>query len=129
MALGTSDSQVKVFEISKGIQTHNFIGHRGIIVQLAFLPGNETFRLLSSGEDHTVKVWDLVLNREIAALKGNTGRATAFQFTNDLKTLFVSARDGKITLYNTQDKFKQIGQIVLKDLGVEEEEVTCMQYI
>lgn len=47
------------------------MGHRGIIVQLAFIPGNDTFRLLSSGEDHTVKVWDLILNKEIAALKGN----------------------------------------------------------
>lgn len=71
VALGTSDSQVKVFDTIKGIQTHNFMGHRGIIVQLAFIPGNDTFRLLSSGEDHTVKVWDLILNKEIAALKGN----------------------------------------------------------
>jgi WD40 repeat protein len=106
LAAGTSDSHVKVFDVVKGFQTHNFIGHRGVIVQLAFMPGAETLRLLSSGEDHTVKVWDLVLNKEVAALKGNQGRCTAFLFTNDLKTLFVSARDGKITLYNTQEKFK-----------------------
>ena len=34
LAAGTSDSQVKVFDVIKGFQTHNFIGHRGVIVQL-----------------------------------------------------------------------------------------------
>jgi WD40 repeat protein len=36
VAIGTSDSHVKVFDTVKGFQTHNFIGHRGVIVQLAF---------------------------------------------------------------------------------------------
>jgi len=65
------------------------------------MPGTDTLQLFSAGEDHTVKVWDLVLNKEIAALKGNTGRCTSIQFTNDLKTVLIAARDGKITLYNT----------------------------
>ena len=65
------------------------------------MPGVDTLKLFSAGEDHTVKVWDLVLNKEIAALKGNTGRCTAIQFTNDLKTVFIGARDSKITMYNT----------------------------
>jgi len=77
LAIGTADSQVKVFDVVKGFQTHNFIGHRGVIVQLQFMPGADTLRLLSAGEDHTVKIWDLVLNKEIAALKGNIGRCTA----------------------------------------------------
>ena len=70
------------------------------------MPGVDTLRLLSAGEDHTVKVWDLVLNKEVAALKGNIGRCTALKFTNDLKTVFVGARDGKITLYNCLERFK-----------------------
>lgn len=50
----------------------------------------------------------MVLNKEIASLKGNRGRVTSFQFTNDFKTLIVGARDGKIALYNTHDHFKLI---------------------
>ena len=38
LALGTSDSQVKVYDVAKGFQTHNFRGHRGVIVQLTFYP-------------------------------------------------------------------------------------------
>ena len=32
LAVGTSDSQVKVYDVAKGFQTHNFKGHRGVIV-------------------------------------------------------------------------------------------------
>ena len=32
LAVGTSDSQVKVYDVAKGFQTHNFRGHRGVIV-------------------------------------------------------------------------------------------------
>jgi hypothetical protein len=42
------------------------------------MPGKDSLRLVSSGEDFVVKVWDMVLNKEIAALKGNKGRVTSF---------------------------------------------------
>jgi len=67
------------------------------------MPGVDSLRLVSSGEDFIVKIWDMVLNKEIAALKGNKGRVSSFQFTNDYKTLIVGARDGKIALYNTHE--------------------------
>jgi WD40 repeat protein len=40
------------------------------------MPGVDTFKLVSAAEDFNVKVWDLVLNKEIANLKGNKGRVT-----------------------------------------------------
>lgn len=65
LALGTSDSHVKVFDVVKGFQTHNFLGHRGVIVKIAWEPNADNLRLISSGEDFVVKVWDLVLNKEV----------------------------------------------------------------
>ena len=38
LAVGTSDSQTKVYDVAKGFQTHNFRGHRGVIVRIAFYP-------------------------------------------------------------------------------------------
>jgi WD40 repeat protein len=83
-------------------------------------------RLLSSGEDRSVKVWDLVLNKEVASLKENQGRVSCFAFTNDQKTLFVGARDGKIALYNTLEQFKLI--TTLTPLENEDDEVTALMY-
>lgn len=31
LAVGTSDSHIKVFDVARNFQTHNFTGHRGII--------------------------------------------------------------------------------------------------
>ena len=38
LAVGTSDSQIKVFDTTKGFQTHVFKAHRGVITQLRFFP-------------------------------------------------------------------------------------------
>ena len=101
-----------------------------MITQLTFMPGQDSLRVVSSAEDFVVKVWDMFLNKEVAAMKANRGRVSSFQFTNDYKTLIVGARDGKIALYNTTDHFKLITLISLKELGLQdEEEVTCMQYV
>ena len=56
--------------------------------------------MISSGEDLTVKVWDLVLDTQIATLKGTQARVTSFAFTKDYKTLIVGAKDGNIAFYN-----------------------------
>ena len=34
VAIATSDSQIKIYDVMKGFQTHNFIGHRNIVVNL-----------------------------------------------------------------------------------------------
>lgn len=70
VAIGTSDSHIKIFDTVKGFQTHNFIGHRGVIVALEFEPTVGGLRLISSAEDYNVKVWDMVLNKEIANMRG-----------------------------------------------------------
>ncbi len=38
LAAGTADSNIKVFDVKKGFQTHNFLGHRGVITNLVFFP-------------------------------------------------------------------------------------------
>ena len=56
---------------------------------------------MSAAEDMLVKVWDLVLNTEIATIKGQNGRATCFAFSNDFKTLMAGYRDGTISFFNS----------------------------
>ena len=69
LAVGTTDSQIKVFDVKNGFQTHNFLGHRGLIVKLQFYPEASSLKLLSCAEDFIIKVWDLVLKKDIAVLK------------------------------------------------------------
>ncbi len=69
LAVGTADSNIKVYDVKKGFQTHNLTGHRGIITNLIFNPEEDSLKLISSAEDCTIRVWDLVLRSEIHCLK------------------------------------------------------------
>lgn len=51
VACGTADSHIKVYDVVKGFQTHNFTGHRGIINKLVFYPEIDSLKLISSAED------------------------------------------------------------------------------
>ena len=64
LACGTTDSHIKVFDVRAGFQTHNFICPRGIITNLAFLPGKaDKLQLVSTAEDFVLRLWDLVLKK------------------------------------------------------------------
>ena len=109
LAAGTADSHVKVFDVLKGFQTHNFTGgHRGVVTNLTFFPETETLLLISAAEDCQIKVWDLVMRAEVAHLKGHTALVTSITFSNDKSTLITCAKDGKIAFWNAKDGFKQL---------------------
>jgi len=101
-----------------------------VITQLAFQPTTDALKLISAGEDFTVRIWDLVLNAEIAKLQGTVGRVTSFAFSPDMKTLVVGAKDSKVAFYNLLDNYKQIGDFHTSEIeGLEKEtEVNAILY-
>lgn len=136
LATGTSDSCIKVFDVNGGFQTHNFMGHRGLIIKLAFYPGEQSLKLISTAEDFIIKVWDLVLKKEVAVMKpkGKTDNmahmTTSLCFTKDGKTLITSGRDGQIHFWNCLDNFSFVSSLNLMSIGCQKhEEVLAMNYI
>lgn len=136
LATGTSDSCIKIFDVNGGFQTHNFMGHRGLIIRLAFYPGEQSLKLISTAEDFIIKVWDLVLKKEVAVLKPKgkhdhmAHMTTALCFTKDGKTMITSGRDGQIHFWNCLDNFVLISSLQLSSIGcAKDEEVLAMQYI
>ena len=124
LACGTSDSHIKVFDIKKGFQTHNFLGHRGIITKLSFFPGaDDTLKLISCAEDFVIRVWDLVVKKEIGQMKPKgkddnmAHMTTSIVFTSDKKTIISGGRDGCLHFWNAHDNFKHISTIKLETLG------------
>ena len=75
-------------------------------------------------------MWDLVLNTQIATLKGTQARVTCFAFTKDYKTLIVGTKGGNIAFYNAQKKFSLIQVVSMSDvLNQPDQEVNTMQYL
>ena len=135
LAAGTSDSQIKIFDVEKNFQTHNFIGHRGIIQKLVFFPETDSLKLISCAEDFVIRVWDLVFKKEVATMKpkGEDNMAhmtTSICFTNDKKTMISAGRDSCIHFWNTRDNFKHISSVKIESLGaLKYDEVNCMVYV
>jgi len=110
LAAGTADSAVKVFDVARGYQTHNFTGgHRGVITSLLFFPEADSLRLVSAAEDCQVKVWDLVLRAEIGHMKGHQALVTSLTFSGS--TLVSCGKDGKLAFWNAKDNFQQLSMI------------------
>jgi WD40 repeat protein len=85
---------------------------------------------VAATEDFNVKVYDLVLNSEIATLKGSKGRVSGMAFSEDYKILLVSARDGSIAIYNTWNEFECLDVTKVEKTSFEDEgEATCISYL
>ena len=62
LALGTPQGIIKVFDVKKGTQTHEFKGHRGSIKQIYFHPEFQKYQIISISEEGAIKIFDLVAN-------------------------------------------------------------------
>ena len=136
IAAGTSDSHIKIFDVQKGFQTHNFLGHRGLILRLRFYPDPDSLKLISTGEDFQIRVWDLILKKEVATMKPKgkednmAHMTTSFVFTNDKKTLISGGRDGCLHFWNAHDSYKLISSVQIESLGaLKYEEIISMVYL
>jgi WD40 repeat protein len=65
-------------------------------------------RLLSTAEDMQIKVWDLVINSEMASLRAHTSMVTSLVFSTDCSMMVSGGRDGQIALWNANDSFKPL---------------------
>jgi WD40 repeat protein len=83
---------IKLLEVATGKQQFAFKkGHRGVMVtSLAFSPDGKT--LASGCQDKTIKLWDLAMGNEQAALEHAHG-VSSLAFSPDGKTLAAASND------------------------------------
>jgi WD40 repeat protein len=100
------------------------LGHRGIITKLAFFPGaDDTLKLISCAEDFVIRVWDLVMKKEIGQMKPKgkddnmAHMTTSIVFTSDRETIISGGKDGCLHFWNAHDNFKHISTIKIETLG------------
>lgn len=100
---------------------------------MQFFPAKDSLRLITAGEDLVVKVWDLVINKEVATLRGSMGRITSLVVTKDQKTLIIGSKDGKVSFYNAADNYRQIAVMDAgRDMGISNSadlEVNALSFI
>jgi WD40 repeat protein len=68
-----------------------------------------TDRLVSSGKDGVVRLWDAATGESVSKLEGHTGLVRALALSPDGSTLASVSRDGNLFLWNFAD-----GKVVAK---------------
>lgn len=59
LAIGCVNGTIKIFDCKKGSETHSYRVHRGSVTKILFHPHKARYQLASTGDDFTVKIYDL----------------------------------------------------------------------
>jgi WD40 repeat protein len=73
-------------------------GHTDLVTSLAFSPDGK--RLVTAGEDRTVRLWDTRACQEVLTLRGHPGVARGVAFSPDARLLAAAGDDGTITIWD-----------------------------
>ena len=65
------------------------------------LPGSKTFA--STGEDQTIRIWDVETKRETHAFRGSAGAILTLRFADVPGMIVAGAKDGTARMWNLTD--------------------------
>ena len=98
LLLGGSDGSVRFLDLVTGEVRRAAGSHDGAVVRAAF---SATGRIaVTAGEDQRAMVWDVRRAAAIDTLAGHTGQITGLAITRDDRTLYSSALDGKVLIWD-----------------------------
>jgi WD40 repeat protein len=83
-------------------------GHKGLVNSVAFSPDSQ--RILTTGDDGIVRVWDAATGAQLHDLPGRANRAFCAMYSPDGQRIASSGFDDNVRIWNAQT-FEQVAQL------------------
>ncbi|MBI3271007.1 MAG: serine/threonine protein kinase [Planctomycetes bacterium] len=93
VAAGGWDRSIRVWDLESALPPSHLVGHQGRVNAVLFA---EKDRLISTGEDSTLRVWSIDQRKELEALRGTAKGYAALDLTTDCKYLVARTADSKL---------------------------------
>jgi WD40 repeat protein len=93
----TRNGEVKLWS-SKQIELRSFVGHRGSVNGAAISPDER--RLATTGDDGTVRLWDVESGLELFALGKHTAKGMGVAFSPDGARIASTGSDGTLRIWS-----------------------------
>ncbi|KAH9830592.1 WD40-repeat-containing domain protein [Rhodofomes roseus] len=103
LATSSLNGTLHLWNTATGEKLQTFIGHRGLVICVAFSPAGTT--VASAGhDDNTVRIWDVKKGQCQKVLEGHTDAVTGVVFSNARNSLFSCSRDGTLRFWEFTSK-------------------------
>jgi WD40 repeat protein len=91
-------NELKLCSAANGQAIHSFLGHEGRVNRVRLSPDGKL--LVSSGNDKTIRVWEVSTGKNLASLRGHTHHVYGVSFHPDGKRIASSGRDNSVRVWD-----------------------------
>jgi WD40 repeat protein len=95
-----ANGEIKLWD-RENKEIRSFVGHRGAINGAALSPDER--RLVTTGTDRTVRIWDIATGLELFQLGKHTGVGMGVAFSSDGTRIASTAKDGSLRIWSIVD--------------------------
>ena len=92
-----ASGKAQIWAVATGEQITEFAGHTGV-VDASFSPDGE--RIVTASSDTTARIWDAVMGKQIAVLKGHIGSINSASFSPDGRRIVTASCDNTTRIWD-----------------------------